>query len=368
MKTFFNTVIVSSIILFTIISESYSQPLINYKIAENPWEAGLGNHRAILQIDQPLDAAHLQLTWRRHDSKPEWKKFIIIHANSGDTIQNIYRILVNNEQCEITFGPVTKSGKYHFYYLPFEPQGGHGNYRKNYLKKELEPSEEWVSRNKLQKQNKVKKLVKAKSVSIESTTPFDSFFPMEIIALGQEKEKYLRQFKQEYHLFAEGRKYPVRMQDNIPQRWIDFPQPTSFAGEAAKNEYYAFQIALWASDRDIDNVKLEFGKLTNGNSEIPSSAFTCFNTDGVDPYGNEFSKQVDVEKGNVQPFWIGMDIPQEILAGNYQGKIIVNAGNASSQIVDVELTVGDNVLADRGDSETWRHSRLRWLNSRAGID
>ncbi|MCK5208513.1 MAG: hypothetical protein KAQ79_10845, partial [Cyclobacteriaceae bacterium] len=245
---------------------------------------------------------------------------------------------------------------------------GHGNYRKNYLKKEPEPSKEWVSQNKLQKKSKVKKLAKAKCLKFESRTAFDSFYPMEVVALESEKEIYIAQFKNDYQLFAEDRKFPVRMQDNIPQRWLDFPQPTSFAGEAEKNEYYAFQIALWANERDIENVRLEFGTLTNGNAEIPSSAFTCFNTDGVDPYGNEFSKRVDVEKGKVQPFWIGVDIPQEISAGNYQGKIIVNTGNASSQIVDVELTVGDNVLADRGDSETWRHSRLRWLNSRAGID
>lgn len=368
MKAFFTTVMVTCLLFRGIISASYAQQLISYEVTKNPWEAGLGNHRAVLHVDEPSDAVHLQLTWRRHDRKPEWKKLIIIHASSGDTIQNIHRILVNNEQCEITFGPVRQSGKYHFYYLPFKPQGGHGNYRKNYLKKEPKPGEEWASQNKIQKKSKVKKLAKVKFLRFESRTAFDTFYPMEVIALETEKVEYLQNFKQEYHLFAEDRKFPVRMQDNIPQRWLDFPQPTSFSGEAAKNEYYAFQIALWANERDIENVRLEFGTLTNGASKIPSSAFTCFNTDGVDPYGNEFSKQVDVEKGKVQPFWIGVDIPKEISAGIYKGKIIVKTGNASSQIVDVKLTVGDNVLADRGDSETWRHSRLRWLNSTAGID
>lgn len=29
--------------------------------------------------------------------------------------------------------------------------------------------------------------------------------------------------------------------------------------------------------------------------------------------------------------------------------------------------VDGNILNDRGDSEIWRHSRLRWLNSTLGI-
>ena len=82
MKTFFNTAIAASIILFTIISESCGQYSINYKVAEIPWEEGPGNHRAILQVDEPADAVRLQMTWRRHDKNPEWKRFVIVYSPS----------------------------------------------------------------------------------------------------------------------------------------------------------------------------------------------------------------------------------------------------------------------------------------------
>ena len=43
------------------------------------------------------NAVYLDLLWRRHDRWLERKKFIIVHAETGDTIQNIHRIKVENE-------------------------------------------------------------------------------------------------------------------------------------------------------------------------------------------------------------------------------------------------------------------------------
>ena len=346
----------------------FAQEPATYKITENPWPAGLGNHRAVIQIENPVDVVFLDLLWRRHDLKPEWKKFIIVSAISGDTISNIHRIQVDNEQCEIAFGPVSQPGEYYFYYLPFEPQPGHGFYSKNYLKKESEADPDWLKKNKLSKKHLPKQIEKATCLAFEARTEFDSFYPMEVIALASEKKDYANKFKQSYHLFAEGREFPVKMLDDTPQCWINYAQPASFAGKAMKNEYYAFQIALWASSEDLSNVQLEFSNLSNGENQIPSNSLTCFNTDGIDPYGKPFTKRVDVGKGKVQPFWIGIDIPKEIRSGSYKGTVTVIPENGQPQQVKIEIQIEDHVIADRGDSEPWRHSRLRWLNSTAGID
>ncbi len=366
--TFYLLITATLFILFNICFECSAQHFINYKVAEKPWEESLGNHRAVLQIDQPSEAVRLQMTWRRHDRNPGWKKFVIINASSGDTIQNIHRIQVNNEVCEIAFGPVLQKGIYHFYYLPFEPQEGWGNYSRNYLKKERKPEESWIKQNKLRKEKNLKKLVLATCLRLESRTAFDSFYPMEVIALEEEKKAYKERYAKEYLLFVENRKFPVRMQDIIPYHWLDQRQPASFSGVAAKNEYYTFQIALWASEKDIENVTFEYSALLIGGSEIAASAFTCFNTNGIDPDGIEFTKQVDVEEGKVQTFWIGVDISDNIPTGNYKGNITVRTGNSSNETIAVEIKVKDEMLADRGDSELWRHSRLRWLNSTSGID
>ena len=73
-------------------------------------------------------------------------------------------------------------------------------------------------------------------------------------------------------------------------------------------------------------------------------------------------------KGAVQPLWIGIDIPEDIPAGTYRGTITIKPENADPQTLEINLKIRNKVLADRGDSEPWRHSRLRWLNSTLGID
>ncbi len=73
-------------------------------------------------------------------------------------------------------------------------------------------------------------------------------------------------------------------------------------------------------------------------------------------------------EGQVQALWMGVDIPEDISPGTYKGKILVGPAEGKKQEVTVDIKVQREVLADRGDAETWRHSRLRWLNSTAGLD
>ena len=114
-------------------------------------------------------------------------------------------------------------------------------------------------------------------------------------------------------------------------------------------------------------MKFESLKSSNGDS-IPESAFTCFNTDGIDPYGKDFTKQVDVTQGRVQALWIGTDISKEVKAGTYTGNITINVNGELDQEIKIILHVSDEVIVNRGDDELWRHSRLRWLNSTIGLD
>lgn len=333
-----------------------------YTITDTPWKEYLGNHRVLINVDHDAEGAYLDLEWRRHDRNPQDRKFIIV-SEAGDTIANILRNEVNNERCRIVFGPV-KKGLHYFYYLPFENQEGHGFYSKNYIPKEKPANKKWVD----ELPEITKQLANATGKEIQARTPFDSFYPMEVIALEIEKEAYLGKNERDYQLFAEDRKFPVRMNDNIPSRWLKSKQPASFSGEASRNEYYAFQIALWANKRDIENVEFEFESLKAGDTRILPTAFTCFNTDGVDPFGMAFKKQVDVPKGKVQSFWIGVDIPDGAEPGSFKGNVTVKTANSTTQNVILEIKITNELLVDRGDSQTWRHSRLRWLNSTAGID
>jgi PAS domain S-box-containing protein len=63
-----------------------------------------------------------------------------------------------------------------------------------------------------------------------------------------------------------------------------------------------------------------------------------------------------------------VDIAPDAVPGTYEGTIIVKPENSREWPVNVSLVIENNSLSDRGDGETWRHSRLRWLNSTLGID
>ena len=343
--------------------------VLKYTIPAKPWPERLGNHRAVITIQRPSEAVRLQLLWRRHDRAPEQKQFMIVNGSTGDTAANLLRLQVNNEQCDIVFGPIKTPGEYFFYYLLYEVQEGWGWFSKDYLKPESSPDTTWVNRNGLNLASIPTSIPSVVCTEIQSRTEFDSFFPMEVIATKGEKEALFGSLKGSYLLFPEDRKYPIRMQDDIPSRWINRKMEEPFVGEALRNEYYAFQIGLLAVEKRLENVTVRLSDLTSSSGPvIPASALTCFNTGGMSASGKPFTKVVNVERGKVQALWLGIDIPAGIVPGVYDGVVTISPANDQAQAVKIRVNVKPDVIADRGDGEPWRHSRLRWLNSTLGID
>ncbi len=183
---------------------------------------------------------------------------LIIHPESCDTIQNIYRLEINNVKCDLIFGPVKIPGKYYFYYLPYEVQEEDGYYYKNYYNPEPKPDPDWIETNNLIKSGFISSLPYAICNEIQSRTNFDSFYPMEVIATREEKEDLLSNNKGEYFLFPEKRDNPIRMFDNIPYKWTKQKPNQSFKDKAFKNEYYVFQICIWAAQKELEDVKIQF--------------------------------------------------------------------------------------------------------------
>lgn len=352
-------------LLVAIFCSTYAQGLF-YGIAPKPWPPGLGNHRIVLQIKKPADAIRLKITWRLHDQQPDKKRFLIINAANGDTIRNVFRVSVNNEQCDIVFGPVANKGIYYFYYLPYKPDPDAGYYRYGYLSPEL-PDINWVTKNHLSEKNILSELPLATSTAMQARTGFDSFYPMEIIPTAAEKKNFLSKNTDNYLLFPQDREYPIRMKDDIPLMWVKEGHQKGFRGVAAKNEYYTFQIGLYAVRSDADSVQVSFSDMRGAGQTIPSSTFTCFNTGGINSYGKPFTKRVDVAKGNVQALWMGVDIPANAAPGIYKGAVLISTLGTKAKRIPLQITVTGKYLADRGDSESWRYSRLRWLNSTIGI-
>lgn len=344
-------------------SSQKSMAPYTYSVPDTKWDEQYGNHRAVIEVKSTAEAAGLSFEWRRPDNDVDKKLFLVINTETGDTIPNIIRKKVDNDICNIVFGPVEK-GTYYFYYLPYQVQTGYGGYGRGYFPPEKEADALWQ-----QTVNGLSSIQEATVSTVQARTDFDSFYPMEVAATEKETEDLRQSDDRPYRVFTEGREYPVRMRYKIPYKWLDSPKENiSFQGKAMQNEYYAFQLAVWNKGTDnVSDIKYNTKGLSNGKHSIPAEAVTCFNIDGVDPDGNKFTKRIDLTPGFVQPLWFGLDIAEDQPAGTYKGIIEITDESGYATPVAIEIKVGNTVLADRGDNEPWRHSRLRWLNSTLGI-
>jgi len=322
-----------------------------------PWTDAWGNHRAVIDVKKAADAVFVEIDWRRRDHDAASKRLMIMDA-AGKQVDNILRLTIDREKASFVFQPVSGAGIYYVYYMPWQGKKNIGQFTGDYLLPEPAPQKQWLVKNRLSVTNPPAQ--KAVLLALESRTAFDSFYPMEVVAKKKEVAALLQKQTTPFLLFPENRRYPIRMQDDLPYRWLQKTSSLFFSDTAMNNEYYVFQVGFFAATQDIREIKISYK-----NNIYP---VTCFNLEGVDANGLAFTKKVGLKKGHVQALWIGVDIPADAKPGPCRFALQVDADDLPAQIVDIQLDILPRTIDDRGDSETWRHSRLRWLNSTLGID
>ncbi|MCX7425903.1 MAG: DUF6067 family protein [Planctomycetia bacterium] len=337
------------------------------------WSDTLGAHRARVRVAEKADAVRVHIPWRRRDLQPEKKRIIVMDAATGNRVANVAAVDLRREYGDLVFQPPTAPGEYDVYYLPHVVQPGSGGYGDGYLPPEATAEAAWLARHSLAaeqlSQGVWKQLPEATVVEIQARDEFERFDPMEVIATAEETRQLVAACPEPYLVFPEDRKYPIRMTRDLPLRWIENGPAAEFHGTADRNEYYAFQVGLYAARGPVEDVAVEFGDLrADGGGVIPAAAMTCFNLGGIDWLGRPFRKVVNVPAGRVQALWFGVDVPRDAAPGEYRGSLTIQPKGGPATRVHLTLTVNDQILEDRGDGEPWRHSRLRWLNSTIGID
>lgn len=172
-----------------------------------------------------------------------------------------------------------------------------------------------------------------------------------------------------YWVFGSSREEFIHRRDAVPAEWINHPERhlACFDGTAQPGEFFVFQLGVWAGERELEDVTLEFTAFKSPAGDIPAVACRCFNLGGVDFMGKRMVKRVAVPAGGVQALWIGMDVPCDA-RGHYEGTVTVGARGVPPTTVKVALGVQGEPLRDHGDSEAWRLARLRWLDSTMGCD
>jgi len=348
---------------------------VAYGVPDEPWDANLGNHRAVIEVDQQAEAVRVLVPWRRRDNDPAKKNVLVIADAAGARVKNIVRIAVNREYGVIALEALKGPGRYYIYYMPSQaPQRGQYSYEWPYDEPEDVSDPAWRERCGLTEEELLgerwKQLPEARTVRIESRTKFDSFWPMEVIATAAETDELLAKHPKPYLLFPEKREYPIRMTDDLPLRWIKSGPATAFRGQASRNEFYVFQIGVYAARQDIEELDVGLSDLRaiGADAMITAASVRCFNAGGVDCYGRPFRKTLNIPRGKVQALWIGVQIPKDAVPGEYEGTVTIKPANGVESQVKVVIAIRPDVLSDSGDGELWRHSRLRWLDSALGQD
>ncbi len=325
----------------------------------------LGNHRAVLKVNEPGDAVGAHIEWRRRDPNPKAIDIVVICAATGDRVANVARVNINRQFGDLVF-QATEPGDYCVYYLPWVLVGK-TQFRKDfftglaYNPPEGTADSDWLAAHAT---NDLTSLPQAEVVAIEAINDFHRFDPMEIVAAAAELSALLaRHADRPYLLFPEDREHPIRMTDELPARWIEAGPSTTFNGQARRGECYAFQIGLYASEAHLENVKVNFTNVPESLGE-----FTCINLGGTDWLGRAFTKHVDVAKGKVQALWCYVQVPADAAPGGYAATATISAANAPATSVAINLTVTDELFEDAGDVDPRDQSRLAWLNSTLAID
>lgn len=326
----------------------------------------LGSQRAVVHVAEAASVAEAYIPWRRHDSHPEEKGLIVIEATTGRPVNNVIALEINREYGRIRFDAGGGAGDYYIYYLPYHTSGGPYP-RVNYPQQPDRADASWKARALAAAGTTAP--TEARLVKFESLGTFDSFYPMEIIATAAEKQALIDANRSKpFLVLPEDREHPIRMFDEISYRQAVKGATGEFFGEADLNEYYVFQLGVWAYRTPVDGVQVTFTDLKGAQGVIPASALTCFNCQGTDWLGLRQHYEVNVPQGKIQPLWIGVRIPEHLERGVYTGTAVVCDRAGQAQPVQVSLRLSDRVLVDHGDSDPWKLSRLRWLDSQLAAD
>ncbi|MDR1103532.1 MAG: DUF6067 family protein, partial [Tannerella sp.] len=352
--------------------QSFAPDGVPFVIADSTWDIdGLGNHRAVVSVGKTeREAVKVSLPWRRSDMQPETKRIIVTDAASGQAVKDIVILEFSAERGVIAFRPEAGAGIYHIYYLPCKFRKRHGDARygkpwNDYLPPEYAADPAWEETVKANPSA----LPEAVPKRFEARSRFDFFTSMGLIATEKETQALKAGAPGDFLVFPEDRAFPIRL-TTVPARWATGGASGTFEGYALPNEYYTWQIGVWAAKKELKRVHLMFDDFvhSSGKHVIRAADLTCFNQEGVNWDGQPLAFDVNVPEGRVQALWCGVQIPENAAAGRYAGKVTVTAENAAPQTVNVTVHVEKGFLADRGDGDLWRHSRLRWLNSTVGMD
>jgi hypothetical protein len=330
---------------------------VKYVSGNNSWNPdSLGNHRAVVTVPFKEPAVKVIIEWRRRDD-PADKGIIVVDAKANKRVLNVKAENISRESGTVYFEPTSGPGKYYVYYMPYKVKDRSNYPNAVYTKMQNTAADEWLA--------KTAKVHTLMPDYLESVNSMNSFYPMEVIATANETQKLIAANPgKDYLAFTEDRLHPIKMQHDLPQRWIGKGITNKFTDAALKGENFSYQLGLYPVTKGLQNVHLTFSALNDGKSHaIPPSLMSCLNTDGTKYDGSALINTVNVSKGDVQALWCLVNVLPQTAAGIYNGTVTVSADGVASTQVKISLTVKPQLAVKGGVNDPQKQTRLAWLNS-----
>ncbi len=130
-----------------------------------------------------------------------------------------------------------------------------------------------------------------------------------------------------------------------------------FRYTCSRHEYFVVQLVLEPKySRRGMSVETSALRSASGGKDI-DRVVTCFNTSGILPDGEKYTKTIDLEEGVLQPLYFGINF---IKADEREYYTEINIGG---DIVRLDFELNDDLVFGMGTTDGGRLSRLKWLDS-----
>ncbi len=333
---------------------------VQYTVGHDNWNPdSLGNHRAVIHYQGSGQVAKVIIAWRRRDTDPQNRRVIVEDPRTHKRVLNACTGVINRESGEVYFQPTSGKGTYYIYYMPYRNEGRSNYPRGVYSRPDTTAAPAW-----LEAARKYAGKPNATCNEIQAINAFNSFYPMEVIATSAETRRLIQGHPgEDFLVFPEDRAFSIRMNDDLPQRWIQRGVTDQFSGQADRDENYSFQLGVYAI-QPLSQVEVSFSDLLGpGGRTIPGRLITCINTDGINYDGTPVKKIVDMASGKVQALWCTLHIPDTLGAGTYSGTATIRAAGGKVKGVQIHITVSSLKAVSSGVGSPEKMTRLNWLNS-----
>ncbi|MFT4197751.1 MAG: DUF6067 family protein [Pseudoxanthomonas sp.] len=328
------------------------------------WDAAVyGNHRYAVDVGQAAAAVQVTLPWRRRDRQPQ-RIQLIVTSEGGRPVLNVLTRKLDQEAATLVFEPSRGPGRYYVYTQPWHGFGSANYPTVLYLPAQDTADPAWKARIGADDPARLDTLPQARVGGYEAVDDFDAYTEMERIATAGERAALLRAAPAAgFLLFGEDRAHPLRMFDQLPQRWAARGAGQPLRLQARRGEFLSFQLGLWAARRGLQDVRIELPPLQGaGGARIDTVALHRFALGGVDYRGQPFVQRHDIAQGAVDPLWLGLDIPADAAPGEYRGTATVSA-DGEQRTLPVRVQVLADTAPVHGDDVPADLTRLRWLDS-----